>query len=707
MEKNPYEAIVSDYQMPGMDGISLLKEVRNRYPDLPFILFTGRGREDVVIEAIENGADFYLQKGRDFTSMFTELSYKIRQAIDIRRGKLMLSKSEQRFRSLIQNSSDIIRILDNDGNILFDSPSSSKILGYPPGTLTGNTAFDFIHPEDKQRVIQDFQFVVEKKSNGIPTEYRIRKADGTYLYVESVAMNLSGVQGVNGIITTTHIIHGQKMLESQLRESEKKYRSIFDNSILGIFRSTPSGRYLDINSAFAHIAGFDSPEEMISTITDIQQELYVNPEARDTIKELLAKSGEIRGFETEVWHRSGGKIWVTFNVKAIKNESGDIIWYEGTLEDITARKIAETELASKSNELLAANEVLAVSEEELKQQLEEIQSAQDEIESREKKYRQLFEANYAGIVLHEIICDESGSPYDYRFLDANSAFENLTGYSVNSIIGKTIRDLKPDIDQELIDKYGRVALSGETIHFENYYKEIGVYYDITAYSPEKGQFAILFLDISERKQSDLTIREKNAYLENLISNTFEPIIVWDTGFRITRVNKAFEHLLGITDDLLIGHKLDEVFPPDLAEYLIQQMPERAMWTTKSLEMKHQDGTLRNVLWNISNIYGSDGDTPVATIAQGRDITMERRLQLENKEAIDKINENIAKLAILNDGIRNPLSIIEIYCEMIGDTNTKNNIHKEIQRIDEMVSNLDRQWISSEKILNYLKKHDHL
>ena len=70
--------------------------------------------------------------------------------------------------------------------------------------------------------------------------------------------------------------------------------------------------------------------------------------------------------------------------------------------------------------------------------------------------------------------------------------------------------------------YGRVALSGETIHFENYYKEIGVYYDITAYSPKKGQFAILFLDISERKQSDLTIREKNAYLENLISNTFEP-----------------------------------------------------------------------------------------------------------------------------------------------------------------------------------------
>ena len=76
-----YDAIVSDYQMPGMDGIQFLKAVRDSYGDIPFILFTGRGREEVVIEAINNGADFYLQKGGEPKSQFTELSHKIRQAV--------------------------------------------------------------------------------------------------------------------------------------------------------------------------------------------------------------------------------------------------------------------------------------------------------------------------------------------------------------------------------------------------------------------------------------------------------------------------------------------------------------------------------------------------------------------------------------------------------------------------------------------------
>ncbi len=81
IRKNQYDAVVSDYQMPEMDGISLLKKIRQSEGDLPFILFTGRGREEVVIEAVNNGVDFYLQKGGDPKAQFAELMHKVRQAV--------------------------------------------------------------------------------------------------------------------------------------------------------------------------------------------------------------------------------------------------------------------------------------------------------------------------------------------------------------------------------------------------------------------------------------------------------------------------------------------------------------------------------------------------------------------------------------------------------------------------------------------------
>ena len=223
-----YDAIVSDYQMPGMNGIELLKEIRKRNLDIPFILFTGRGREEVVIEAIENGADFYLQKGGKPIPQFSELTHKIKTAVSRRRDSNALRESELRFRSLIQNSSDIIRILDKDGKIIFDSPSSSTILGYPEGSLVGSVAFDLIHPDDRELVRSDFQDVRYQCNSHTPTEYRIRKADGTYLYVESIALNLIGVPGIDGIVTTTHPIQDKKMAELEIRKMAEDLSAAYE-----------------------------------------------------------------------------------------------------------------------------------------------------------------------------------------------------------------------------------------------------------------------------------------------------------------------------------------------------------------------------------------------------------------------------------------------------------------------------------------------
>ena len=98
LRSQPFDAIVSDYQMPGMDGIELLKRIREQFGDLPFVLFTGKGREEVVIQAIDHGADFYLQKGGDPSSAYAELSHKLRQAIEKKRAEASLRINEERLR---------------------------------------------------------------------------------------------------------------------------------------------------------------------------------------------------------------------------------------------------------------------------------------------------------------------------------------------------------------------------------------------------------------------------------------------------------------------------------------------------------------------------------------------------------------------------------------------------------------------------------
>ena len=106
LEKEQFDAIISDYQMPGMDGIQFLAEVRNRFGRIPFILFTGRGREEVVIQAINSGADFYLQKGGEPTAQFAELSHKIRQATSRKKAEDSLRNSEEQYRHLVEHSDE-------------------------------------------------------------------------------------------------------------------------------------------------------------------------------------------------------------------------------------------------------------------------------------------------------------------------------------------------------------------------------------------------------------------------------------------------------------------------------------------------------------------------------------------------------------------------------------------------------------------------
>ncbi|MBW4678766.1 MAG: PAS domain S-box protein [Microcoleus vaginatus WJT46-NPBG5] len=133
-------------------------------------------------------------------------------------------------------------------------------------------------------------------------------------------------------------------VEAALGQAEEKYRMIFENAIEGIFQTTPQGKYLSANPALARIYGYASPEELINNVTNISEQLYVHPSRREQFIEAMHSNGAVSNFESQTYRRDGSIIWVSENARVVRDGLGELLYYEGTVEDITKRKVVEEAL---------------------------------------------------------------------------------------------------------------------------------------------------------------------------------------------------------------------------------------------------------------------------------------------------------------------------------------------------------------------------
>ena len=166
-------------------------------------------------------------------------------------------------------------------------------------------------------------------------------------------------------------------------------------------------------------------------------------------------------------------------------------------QDLMTRALdaSEQKAQAVNQQLRSLNQQLQASEQQLR-------ASNQQLQAGEEKYRLLFTEMTSGFALHEIICDENEEPCDYRFIEVNPAFEKLTGFSREQLVGKTVRQVMPGTEDSWIERYGSVALTGEPVHFENYSRELDRYYEVTAYCPGPGQFAVIFSDVTRRKQAE-------------------------------------------------------------------------------------------------------------------------------------------------------------------------------------------------------------
>jgi sigma-B regulation protein RsbU (phosphoserine phosphatase) len=266
-------------------------------------------------------------------------------------------------------------------------------------------------------------------------------------------------------------------LDRALLEAEEKYHGVFDHLVEGIFQTTPDGRYLMANAALARIYGYATPEELMQGLTDISRRLYVEEGRRDEFVRLMQENDVITGFESQVFRKDGSTIWISENCRAIRDGKGRLLYYEGTVEDITQQR-----------------------------------SAEEKLRHSEALYHSLVETLPQNIFRKDLEC---------RFTFANKQFCRVLGRSLEEIVGKTDFDFFPS---ELAEKYQRddhhVLETGQTYETVEEHQPPGgskIYVHVVKTPLRRSDGTIIglqaiFWDITLQRMAEEKIRKANAAL---------------------------------------------------------------------------------------------------------------------------------------------------------------------------------------------------
>lgn len=234
----------------------------------------------------------------------------------------------------------------SDGQFLYANEMMGVAFGLSAAELlTRRSAEFYSEPGDRQRVLSIL--AQEQRFRG---EVRFRRADGTPFWA-LLSLRPFIFQGVNTLLAVIYDITERKQAEEALRLAESKYRSIFENAVEGIYQSTPSGQYLDVNPAMARLYGYTSPQEMITAIQEIAIQIYVDPDRRKEFQQLMASQDAVEDFDYQAYCQDGSKIWVSEWTRAVRDGDGNVLYYEGNCIDITKRKQEEAALKQQLQEL--------------------------------------------------------------------------------------------------------------------------------------------------------------------------------------------------------------------------------------------------------------------------------------------------------------------------------------------------------------------
>ncbi|WP_293121878.1 PAS domain S-box protein [Microcoleus sp. bin38.metabat.b11b12b14.051] len=474
--------VISDHIMPNMKGDELLRSVHAISPKSLKIMLTGQADLEAVANAINYAKLYrYIPKPwqpEDLKLTVTEAIYRYFQDKQLAEKQIELQEMNQELAKLSRKQAMLIaKLHENESRLtqyleamplgvcVLDANGQSFYANQKAREVFGKGNVPHINSEQKAAIyqfykagtnercpVEELPIMQALRGESVRTEGVEIRTGNKVIPVESWATPIYDSLGdiSYGIIAFTDITE-RKQAEAALMQAEEKYRRIFENALEGIFQTKPDGTLISANPALAQIYGYDSPEELMASVNDMDRQLYVQPHRRQEFFALMKKYGTVSEFESEVYRRDGSIIWISEDARAVCDARGELLYYQGFAEDITLRRLVDVERLKFTNDL----EKALVAEEKLNEAL---------LES-ENRLTQLLEAVPVGI----FVVDSMAKPFYI-----NSWAEKILG---KGLVSEVVSNDLPEIYQTYYAGTNELypgemqpiarALRGEVVHADD------------------------------------------------------------------------------------------------------------------------------------------------------------------------------------------------------------------------------------------------
>ena len=458
-----HDIIVSDYQMAGMNGLELLVTLRKDGNDIPFILFTGRGREEVAIEALNNGADYYIQKGGEPKALFAELHHKIKLAVERRRAASKLRDSESRFRGIIENAHAGYFLMGEDGRLIDVNHSWLRMHGYDlRKEVAGRELWEFLAPDEKEKGRKIMETLLQGECfNPVDLQYQRKDGSvGTCTLTASPVIEGLGFVGVEGFCFDVSDLRSMvQELDSSRKRHDELYRSMDEGVAIHevVYQNGRPADYLivDVNPSFERILGIRR-EDAVGRLATVVYGTLKAPFLEQYAS--VADSGIPMRMETYF-----APLDKYFEISVTSSEKGK---FATIFIDVSKTRVMTEEIKAQSDEIQTQNEQLQAQREELMETYDKVVRSNQQLRTSEEKWKSIIDATSDGVIDYDI---EQGR------VTVNPRARSLFGYAAGSMsltFDEMMAIINPE-DRPKVEQRLKKYFYGETEIFQSEHRILG------------------------------------------------------------------------------------------------------------------------------------------------------------------------------------------------------------------------------------------